>query len=291
MSKKEVLSSCRSLPSGPTPTSSPKIEGDDTAASAPVFDRTTQLALAFLEAKDEASIKATYNCLLEFVFRARGSLYLTEPGLTSFEATHEFLEGWLVDQLLPYCNSGKGREAAKNGEFRYLAKRSRNALIDELRRRERSKDLLDRPLIRMDSAIGNDHSWHDLVGVDCQQKAACPIGTKPSLEPSALQQKLRQSRPEIAKTLGEQLFEVLSIVCDLFPDRLSLGEVTRGIAKARAVSEQTARKLHHALARKLGSLRGDPIVQEFVEVIRSAGDPVRLSTVKWDAESQGFTPN
>lgn len=266
------------------------------AAPAPPSDQMTQAVLDFFEAKDNAAIKATYNRLRALVFRARGSLFLTERGFTSFEATREFLEAWLEDQLLPYCNSGNGCEAAKNGEFRYLAKRGRNALIDELRRRDRSQDALDRNVVRMDANIDTDEkgtpfTLHDLLGVDCQQEAACPIGTKPSFEPSALQQKLQQSRPEIAKTLGEQLFGVLLTICALFPDHLSFGDVTRGIAKARSVSEQTARKLHHALARKLRSLKGDPAVRGLVEIIRRVGDPIPLSRDTWDPQSQGFTTN
>jgi hypothetical protein len=152
--------------------------------------------------------------------------------LTSFEATHEFLEAWLVDQLLPYCNSEGGLEAAKNGEFRYLPNRARNAIIDELRRRERSKDALDRPVVRMDAPIatedGDDaHSWHDLLGADCRQEAVCVIGTRPSLEPDALRRKLQQARPELTDKLGRRSFDVFAAVCGLFSDQLSFGDVTR----------------------------------------------------------------
>lgn len=279
---------------------SPEILGSDAesrfAACAQASDQMTQVALEFFEAKDYAASKAAFDRLLALVFNARQSLFLTERGLTWFDATHEFLEAWLVDQLLPYCNAGNVYEAAQQGKFRYLGKRGRNAIIDELRRRARSKDPLDRTVVRLDVEIddaekGKSFSWHDLLGVDYQQEVVCPIGTKPSLERSALRQKLGKCRSEIVKKLGEPLFEVLSTVCGLFPDHLSLGDVTRAIAKSRAVSEQTARKLHHALANKLGSLKGDPLVRGLVEIIRSVGDPIPLSTDTWDPLSQSVTPD
>jgi len=280
-----------SMIGGDPPLKTPSAQESQFAASAQAHDKTTQAALAFFQATDNTTIKAAFDHLLAIVFNSRGSLFLKEPGLTEFEATHEFLEAWLVDKLMPYSASGTCYDAAARGEFRYLVKNAHFALIDELRKRERSDDALDGPTVRMDAAIdtneGEAHSWHDLLGAE----GVCPLGTKPSLEPSVLQQRLQQSRDEITKKLGAPLFHVLSVVCGLFPDQLSLGDVTRGIAKARAVSEQTARKLHHALARKLISLRGDPVVWGLVEIIRSAGDPIHLSTDTWDAQSQGFAPN
>jgi hypothetical protein len=291
----EVLSTCCSFASGLPQTSSQKIQDDSTAASAVVFDKTTQAAVAFCAAQDSAAIQDALDHLVAILFRATRGLFLTERGRGRFDPTREFLEAWLVDELLLHRTAGTYRDAAEGGEFRYLARRGRFALIDELRRRDRSKDPLDGTVVRMDSPIntgeGDARSFHDLLGVDCHQEGVCPIGMKPSLELSALQQTLHQCRAEIAKKLDETSFDVLSTICGLFPDRLSLGEVTREIAKARAVSEQTARKLHHALVRKLVSLRGDPVVRELFEIIRSAGDPIHLSTGTWDAQSQGFTQN
>jgi hypothetical protein len=59
---------------------------------------------------------------------------------------------------------------------------------------------------------------------------------------------------------------------------LSRGDVTRAIAKANNVSEQSARKLHHDLGGKLLGLRGDPILRRFFEIISKAGDPSPLES-------------
>jgi hypothetical protein len=253
-------------------------------ASTPASDKSTKAALAFFEAKDGAAVTDALEHLVAIALKARGGKFLTERGRTWFEATHEFFEEWLLKKLLPYREARTFHMAAQRGEFAYLAKQSRNALIDELRRRARSVDPLCRNVVRMDATIDSDddNSWLDLLGVGSDQEGGCPIGTKPSLEPSALQRKLRERRAEISKSLGESLFDVLFDVCQLFPDQLSLGDVTRGIARARAVSDQTARKLHHALARKLSSLKGDPVVRELIELISNAGDPIRLSADSWD---------
>jgi hypothetical protein len=248
--------------------------------------RTTEAALAFFEATDGAAILDAFNHLVAIVLKAKGNLYLTEIGTTTFEATRRFVEGWLLEKLLRYRKAGAFRKAAERGKFRYLGRQGQYALIDELRRRTRSKDPFDKTMVPLDAPIGTEYgddfcNRGDLIGVDCQE-AVSPIGTKPSLEPATLQQALLRCRAEMATKLGDRLFDILYIVCGLFPDRLKFGDVTRGIARAQGVSDQTARRLHHELASALVPLREDPVFRGFFEIIYSAGDPALLDPGFWD---------
>lgn len=254
------------------------------------YSKTTKAALDFFEASNAAATEDALNHLVAILFRACGSLFMIEEGMSESQAKRWFFEGWLLAKLLPYRTAGTFREAAQRGEFHNLGNQGRSALIDELLKRDR--DALRRKPTRMDQVIdtdakGYDVTLGDLISPSQGQKVACLLGKKPNLELSDLRLELERGRREFINKLGEPLFNVLSTVCDLFPDRLSLGDVTRAIAKARSVSEQTARKIHHELTSKLCSLRGEPVVRALVEKISRAGAPIFQATDVWNPMCQG----
>jgi hypothetical protein len=243
------------------------------------YDKTTKAALTLLTASDNAVINNELEHLTAIVLRACQRLFLPEVGNTSFDAKHSFVRQWLQQKLLPYRNNGSYNEAAEQGEFRYLGKQGRNALIDELRRRARSQDALDQGVISMDHKTeynGDKFDLHNLLAMNSFEVNTTPLGCEPSLEPSILCREIWRHRNELAQKLGEPSFSVFSTICDLFPDHLSPGNITRAIAKARDVSEQTARKLHNELASKLRAMRRDPSLRDLFEIIGKAGGPASL---------------
>jgi len=206
------------------------------------------------------------------------------------EETEAFLRAWLLQKLSVYPNTDAIRQAARMGKFCYLGNQGRNALIDELRKRSSSEDvLLQRskivqfdPETEDDGPVGPDN----LVAMDRRQGVASAIGRKPGLEPLALHQKLQALPDGVAESLGESSFALLCTVCELFPDRLAGGEVTRAIAKSRGVSEQTARKLHRTLTSTLRMMKCQPLIQGLIEIISCVGDPTLLGTTSGEPQRQ-----
>ncbi|MGA7755281.1 MAG: hypothetical protein WCB05_20800 [Candidatus Sulfotelmatobacter sp.] len=256
----------------------------DTTTSSVSYDRSTKAALAFLNA-DFCGVTEVKHLVL-LISKACGDLYLSERGMTDWEAKQEFLRDWLFDELSK-VQAEPLKDAARNGDLRFLARRARNAFIDELRRRERSKDALDRNPLRFDVPIGNcgdddEYTLHDLVGATSEEGPISPIGKTPSLEPSVVRETLEQSRHELIEKLGGQLFAALSAICDQYPDQLSKGEITGSIAKTCDVSEQRARKIHHELISKLCTLKRDEAMRPLVEAFAKAGTPILLGQDEWD---------
>jgi len=317
----EVLSNCRSFRSGLPTTPSREIIGGHAGCKTPAsrlqqevapsdayfnpavlhaclpaetplvapdvpHDTTTKAALAYFEAEDNIQLKQAFGDLLAIVLKAKGNLFLTELGMRSSEETEAFLRAWLIEKL---CRTGDAHEAARTGKFRYLGNQGRNALIDEIRKRTRSEDVLLRTatIVPFEPSIDDDdddyHFWPDnLLGTDRRQGMASTIGKKPALEPLALQELLRESQDQLTMLLGKPLFSLLSTICGLFPDNLAAGEVTRAIAKSNGVSEQTARKLHHKLAASLRMVKDHASIRALAGIISSSGDPILLSTSSWE---------
>lgn len=265
----------QTLPEHSAPTNVSRVPESDTAKTRSGYDRSTEAALAFLNADFSGAMQLKH--LLRILSNACGRLFLSERGMTKAEAKDEFLRDWLLQELSPFQNEAMRCEAARDGQFRYLANRSRYALIDELRRRSRSEDALDRDPSRMDEPLENNegedgYNLSDRLSVGDGQTPACSIGKTPGLEPAVLLEMLEAFRDELTLKLGDRLFNALSAICRQYPDQLSRGDVTRGIAAANNVSQQSARKLHRDLESKLHDLRGDPILRRFFELLSKAGE-------------------
>ena len=246
----------------------------------PSFDKTTKAALAFVTTSQDAVLKDEIEHLTAIVLKACRGLYLQEAGTSPYEATHCFIRFWLLQKLLPYRHGGDAFEAADRGEFRYLGSQGRSALIDEIRKRTHSKDALDQRVVSMDEPCcdddGDEVDPRELWGTNSFDGPVCPIGRRPSLEPSVLKNVVAQGRDEIAETLGDRSSSVLSTICDLFPDNVTPGNVTRAVAAQFDVSEQTARKFHRELASKLQDLTRSPVIRAIVELITTVGEPVSV---------------
>lgn len=256
---------------------SPVVASENCTLAAGVYNKTTAAALAFFESKSLDSFEDALEHLIAIAFNSTEGLFLAEPGDSVFEAKHNFFEVWFLQKLMLYQTAGTYWEAAGRGEFRNLGNQARCALIDEIRKR--SKDAHMRNPVRLDGAEEEDKDesavkLQDIIGAPFFDGFVCPVGNKPCVEPSFLRSKLQEWRQHLTNQIGGPLFEVLVTICDLFPDHLSKGDVTRAIARARAVSEPTARKIHHELTTVLNSFKGDPVLRALVEMLNESGDKI-----------------
>src|SRR5580698_121241 len=107
-------------------------------------DKATDAALQYLLTGDADA----WDHLIAILIKAKGNLFLPEPGLPLLTATRRFLERWLAEKFAPYraISAETICAAGYHGEFRYLGKHATNALIDELRRHYASQDALDQRL-------------------------------------------------------------------------------------------------------------------------------------------------
>jgi hypothetical protein len=275
---------------------------------APICDQATKAALKYFESTDNTAREDAFDHLVAILSKAKGNLFLVEDDMTPFEASRRFLEGWLVERLFRYhgVDADTIRQAARKGEFRYLGKQGRCALIDEIRRRSRSEDALDRhstederwlglppKVVHIDAASDDDDGGRSIalensLALDPDQGLGSAIGRKPALEPSVVRDKLRSLPGEVRDLLGERLFSVLSIICDLFPDNLARkGDVSAAISAASGVSTQTARHLHRELTQTLGMAKENSAVRDLFRFIGGAGAPtVLLRSCTWIPQNQ-----
>jgi hypothetical protein len=259
-------------------------------------DKITHATMQYLLTGDPDA----WDHLINILSQAKGDLYLPEPGMPLRPATRRFLEVWLAEKFAPYreadadtiCAAGEG------GEFRYLGRQAKHALIDEIRRRTASQDALDQHLseeewwagrpprvVGLDAPLdgGGDFTLESLLATDPSQdnsavsKLPSAIGTHPGLEPEELQHAIREGQPEFKRLLGP-LHDVLTTVCGLFvasPDDLRTGDAARAVAAARGITVQTAR-------RKLGQLAitlrralhaGNSTVRSLYQMLTTPGRP------------------
>jgi hypothetical protein len=259
-------------------------------------DKTTDAALQYLLTSDPDA----WDHLIKILMQAKGNLFLYEPGLPLLTATRRFYEVWLANKIAPYREADADAicAAAETGEFRYLGKQAKNALIDEIRRRYTAQDALDqhlseeewwarRPprLVSLDAPLSDDEDFTlaDLLAIDPSQgnpatsKLPSALGRQPGLEPEALQRAMREGKREFKRLLGP-LHDVLVTVCGLFvtsPDDLHPGDAAGAVAAARGISVQTARRK----LRQLGAIfrralqAGNPTVRDFYRMLTTPGRP------------------
>jgi hypothetical protein len=266
------------------------------ARSKPKPNKTTHAALQYLLTGDGDA----WGHLINILSQAKGDLYLPELGMQLRPATRRFLEVWLAEKFASYRNADADTicEAAKRGEFRYLGRQARNALIDEIRRRYASQDALDQHLseeewwagqpprvVSLDAPLDDDVDFtlEDLVATDPSQdnsgvsKLPSAIGRNPGLEPEALQRAIRAGQPEFKRLLGP-LHDVLTTVCGLFvasPDDLRTGDAARAVAAARGITVQAARSTLRQLAITLRRAlqAGNCTVRHLYQMLSTPGQP------------------
>lgn len=260
----------------------------------PKPDKTTDAALQYLLTGDPNA----WDHLINILSQAKGDLYLPELGMQLRPATRRFLEVWLAEKFAPYRKADADTicEAGERGEFRYLGRQARNALIDEIRRRYASQDALNQHLseeersagrpprvVSLDAPLddGGDFTLADLLAPNLSQdnsslsKLPSGIGRHPGLEPEALQHVIREGGGEFKRLLGP-LHDVLTTVCGLFvasPDDLRTGDAARAVAGARGITVQTARrKLRQLAVIFRTALRfGNPTVRDLYRMLTTPG--------------------
>jgi hypothetical protein len=239
-----------------------------------------------------------WNHLIGIMLQAKGNLFLAEPGLPLLTATRRFLELWLLEKLAPYREADPDTicAAAERGDFRYFGKQAKNALIDEIRKRNASQDALDQHLsekewwagrpprvVSLDAPLDDDVDFtlgNHLATDSSQDHLPSTLGKQPRLEPEMLQQVIRDREREFKRLLGP-LHDVLVTVCALyiaFPDDLRKGDAAMAVAAARGVSVQTARrKLRQLVAIFRRALQaGNPTVRELHTMLRTSRRPTFL---------------
>jgi hypothetical protein len=259
-------------------------------------DQTTQAALQYLLTADPDA----WDHLIEILFKAKGNLYLPEPGILLRRATRRFLELWLAEKFRPYRESDADTicAAGERDEFRYLGRQAKHALTDEIRKRYAAQDALDQHLsedewwagrptkvVSLDAPLSDDEDFTlaELLAIDPSQgnpatsKLPSALGRQPGLEPEALQRAMREGKREFKRLLGP-LHVVLATVCGLFvasPDDLHTGDAARAVAAARGITVQTARRK----LRQLGAIfrralqAGNPTVRDFYRMLTTPGRP------------------
>jgi hypothetical protein len=270
-------------------------------------DQTTKAVLEYFEATSNPARDDAFEHLMAILFKATRTLFLVEEGLSSYEATHRFLEEWLVEKLFQYEGTSMDdiRDAARKDAFRYFGRQCKFALVDEMRRRDRSEDALDQhstfeekqlgrgaKVVHIDASLSDDDDGDtltlgDFLALDTDHGLGSPIGQKPRVEASGLLEKLRQMPEEVRKLLGERSVDALSAICELFPDKLARkGDVSAAIAASNGITPQSARRLHRDLVNKLQAGRGNSAIQDLFRFIRKAGGPTVLSFCSWTPKTQ-----
>jgi hypothetical protein len=262
----------------------------------PEVDKTTHAALQYLLTGD----RDAWDHLIKILSRANCDLYLPEPGMPLRPATRRFLEVWLAERLAQYRDADVDTicAAAEAGEFRYLGRQAKHALIDEIRRHYASQDALDQHLsedewwaghpprvVSLDAPLDDDTDFTlaDLVATDPSQdnptisQLPSALGGHPGLEPEALQHAIREGGGEFKRLLGP-LHDILTTVCGLFvasPDDLQKGDASRAVAAARGITVQTAReKLRQLAVIFRTALRfGNPTVRDLYRMLTMPGRP------------------
>jgi hypothetical protein len=262
----------------------------------PEPNKTTDAALRYLLTGDPKA----WDHLIAILFKAKGNLFLHEPGLPLLTATRRFFERWLAEKFASYREISAETicAAGYHGEFRHLGKHATNAMIDELRKRYASQDALDQRLseeewwagqpprlVSLDAPLSDDRDFTlaNLLTVDGSQDNSTistlpsALGTQPGLEPEELQRAIQEGKPEFKRLLGP-LHDVLVTVCGLFvvsPDDLRVGDAARAVATARGITIQTARKKLRELAaifRKALTV-GNPTVRDLYRMLTTPGRP------------------
>jgi hypothetical protein len=258
-------------------------------------DQSTRAAMNYLLTGDAVAWKQ----LIEITSKATKNLFLSEPGITRWRTKLRFLELWLVESFAPYRDADADTicAAAGRGEFRYLGKHARQALIDAIRRRYRSQDALDQRLsekewwaglrprvVSLDAPLGEDDDFTlgDLLAIDASQDSTISaqpsaLGRQPGLEPEELQHAMRDGQQEFKRLLGP-LHDVLTTVCGLFvasPDDLHTGDAARAVAATRGISIQVARRKLRQLAAILrrALIAGNPTVRALHRMLATPGRP------------------
>jgi hypothetical protein len=225
-------------------------------------NKTTDAALQYLLTGDPEAWKH----LIAILMVARGKLFLQEPGMSVDDATQRFLEVWLADKFAPYRDADADTicEAGERGEFRYLGRQAKHALIDEIRRHYASQDALDQHLtdeerwaglrprvVSLDAPLDDDADFTlaDLVAIDPNldnstiSQLPSAIGRHPGLEPHTLKRTAQNGDAEFKQLLGP-LHDVLVTALGSFeacPEDFRTGDAARAVSAARDVSLQTAR--------------------------------------------------
>jgi hypothetical protein len=275
-------------------------------------DKTTQAAAEYLLTGDLDAWKH----LIAILVRAKGNLFVPDPDMPLIKATRLFLELWLAARLAPYYNADADTiwAAAERGEFRYLGRQAKNALIDEIRRRTRSEDALDQRLtpdeyfaghplkvVSLDAPIGppldedeDDLTLENFLAIHPSQdnpgvsKVPSALGTQPGLEPAVLLREIRDGEPAFKRLLGP-LHNVLLAVCNLFAtdaDDLTKGDPAGAVAATWKIAVPTARRKLRQLAAIFNQAvrAGNPDVRGLYRTIATAGRPTCWVTGKPEAE-------
>lgn len=281
-------------------------------APARALDKSTDAAVQYLRTGDPDAWKH----LIAILVRAKGNLFLPAPDVPLIKATRLFLELWLAAKLAPYYHADAAtiQTAAERGEFRYLGRQARNALIDEIRRRKRSEDALDQRLtedewfagqpkkvLSLDAPIGpplegdeDDLTLENFLAIHASQdnpgvgKVPSALGTQPGLEPAVLLREICDGEPAFKRLLGP-LHGVLLAVCNLFAtdaEDLAKGDPARAVAAAWRIAVPTARRKLRQLAAIFNEAirSGNPDVRGLYRTIATAGRPTCWVTEKPQAE-------
>lgn len=234
----------------------------------PTRNKTDEAALRLLLTNDADA----YEYLVRICHLGCYPYYIRDRGISKREATDKFLRDWLTFKLAPYfVATATDIEAAVNaGKFRHIKRQVRSAVIDRLRKLNRSREPLERHnTVRIDLPLTADEEHplrREMLATAEDGVYVSSLGKSPAVWPSELARVLESD--DLEDGLGPQLYRVLLAICDLFPDRLSIkGDIVRAIAASERVSEQTARRLLGSLQTKMAELSGGFATQNLYELL------------------------
>jgi hypothetical protein len=213
-----------------------------TAVAAPIFhlsdrppaapsalDKTSQATVLFLKTEDPDA----FDHLVAICWRAKGDLFVFDRSERLYWATRKWIQVWILEKLEPYRRTSNEviDRAAANGEFRYLGRSCRLAMVDEIRRCRATK-----------------RQRYSFVSANWDLTRCAP--EKQTISELDIALFLWRNRTEFETYLGK-LFSVLRIeVCGCL-DGVPKGAITQRVAKHFGINVRQAGAYRTQLKQRL----------------------------------------
>jgi hypothetical protein len=176
-------------------------------------------------------------------------------------ATREWIQVWLLEKLVPYQGMSvtEVEDAGDRGEFRYLGRQCRNALIDKLRKTNPS----DSPhLVRLNEPIGDDGIF------------GSPLGTWDSVSNRQDLIDFVEAHPALAE-IEPELMAYIHCAFDGDEDYDAKGPMSKAIAERRGIKVRQAQTYKKRLSDIVQ--RGDNVaLQELHTWLRKLARPKQV---------------
>lgn len=207
-----------------------------------------------------------FDHLVAICWRAKGNLYVAprkedkELGIGLVEATRHWIQEWLVEFLAPYGKQAVSEivAAANRGEFRYVGRKCKLALIDYLRNKGREPKAV---IFSLDKPLAVDEYGGEFTLQDSTETATEPgvayqsaLGRR-HVDPAEVMAIVQLRRDELRKLLGQRLLEILEIVIAAFPENLDRADLVERIATRQGIGTRQAQASKRQLAKIMNEAR------------------------------------